>query len=537
MDKSPTEKVNILMVDDQPSKLLGYRVILEELGENLIPAGSATEALDQLLKHDAAVVLIDVCMPELDGFELAAIIRGHPRFQRTAIIFVSGVHLTDLDRLKGYGLGAVDYVPVPVVPEILRAKVSVFLQLYRTTRQLEELNRELEERVRERTSELERTAAALRDADRRKDEFLAMLAHELRNPLAPIRTAAELLRLPGVPEARRATSRDIIERQVDHLVRLIDDLLDVSRVERGLITLQRKPVDLAEIVTRAVETSRPAMDRRHHTLDVQLPPQGVVVDGDEIRLIQILGNVLNNAAKFTDPGGSIAVDVSVENGDVALRVTDTGIGIPAELLPNIFELFTQGDRGVERAAGGLGIGLALVRKLVEMHDGTVSARSDGPGHGSEITIRLPVLVDAVSQVPPGRARVPLSAAAGHRVLVVDDNRDAAEAMTMLLESAGFSIRTAHDGADGFEQAAAFHPEIVLLDLGIPRMSGYDLARRLREQPWGRDILLVAVTGWGQKEDRERTARAGFDAHLVKPVGEQDLLDAIAGGGRVVRPSL
>ena len=274
------DRVNILLVDDQPPKLLTYETILNELGENLIKASSASEALQCLLKNDIAVVLVDVCMPDLDGYELAAMIRQHPRYQKTSIIFVSAIMLTDLDRLRGYECGAVDYVPVPVVPEILRAKVSVFAELYRKTRALERLNEELEQRVVERTAALEASTEALREADRRKDEFLAMLAHELRNPLAPIRTAVQLLRLKELAESQRARARDVIERQVEHLVALINDLLDVSRITRGVIALHREPLILGDIVARAVEIARPAIDASRHELTIELPIESIALDGD-----------------------------------------------------------------------------------------------------------------------------------------------------------------------------------------------------------------------------------------------------------------
>ena len=299
------DPVNILLVDDQPSKLLTYESILGELGETLVKVSSATEALEYLLRNDVAVVLVDVVMPELDGYELAAMIRQHPRFQRTSIIFVSALLLTDLDRLRGYECGAVDYVPVPVVPEILRAKVSVFAELYRKTRALERLNVELEQRVADRTAALEATTAALQEADRRKDEFLAILAHELRNPLAPIRTAVQLLRKRDLAEAQTMRARDVIERQVQHLVCLIDDLLDVSRITRGMITLQRERVLIDAVVARAVETARPLIDARRHELTLDLPEELLSVDGDPTRLVQIIGNILHNAAKFMEPGGRI----------------------------------------------------------------------------------------------------------------------------------------------------------------------------------------------------------------------------------------
>ena len=364
---------------------------MSSLGETLITVNSATEALECLLKNEIAVVLVDVCMPDLDGYELAAMIRQHPRFQQTAIIFVSAVMLNELDRLRGYECGAVDYVPVPVVPEILRAKVSVFAELYRKTRALERLNAELEQRVAERTAALEATTAALQDADRRKDEFLAMLAHELRNPLAPICTAVQLLRLKELRADQRARARDVIERQVEHLVTLIDDLLDVSRITRGMITLQREPVLIGAIVARAVETARPAIDANRHELTLDLPDELITVDGDKTRLVQVLANILHNASKFMDPGGRIHLKVTRDGSHVVISVSDTGIGIPQELIPKVFDLFTQVHSKAERAQSGLGIGLALVRRLTEMHGGTVTARSEGLGRGTEFTVRIPTL--------------------------------------------------------------------------------------------------------------------------------------------------
>jgi signal transduction histidine kinase len=520
------DRVNILLVDDQPAKLLTYETILSELGENLVKASSATDALECLLKNEIAVVLVDVCMPELDGYELAAMIRQHPRFQKTAIIFVSAILLTDLDRLRGYECGAVDYVPVPVVPEILRAKVSVFAELYRKTRALERLNSELEQRVKERTAALEDSTEALKQADRRKDEFIAMLAHELRNPLAPIRTAVQLLRLKELGDLQRGRARDVIDRQVEHLVKLIDDLLDVSRITRGMISIHREPVLVAAIVARAVETARPLIDAHRHELTLELPDELLRVEGDKTRLVQLLANVLHNAAKFMDPGGRIRLRVSREGSQVAIAVADTGIGIAPEQLPHIFELFTQVHGGSERSHGGLGIGLALVRRLTEMHGGTVTAHSDGPGLGTEMTVRLPALVtqpmasqaaetEAVPIVPP------------RRVLVADDNIDAAESLAVQLQMAGHEVRVAHNGVEALAIAVEFGPDVALVDLGMPKLDGYETARQMRLSQWGQHTVLIALTGWGQEQDRRRAAEAGFDVHLVKPVSELDLFRALA----------
>jgi signal transduction histidine kinase/ActR/RegA family two-component response regulator len=525
------DRVNILLVDDQPAKLLSYETILSGLGETLIKVSSATEALECLLKNEIAVVLVDVCMPDLDGYELAAMIRQHPRFQQTAIIFVSAVMLNDLDRLRGYECGAVDYVPVPVVPEILRAKVSVFAELYRKTRALERLNAELEERVADRTSALEATTAALQEADRRKDEFLAMLAHELRNPLAPIRTAVQLLRLKELGPQQRSRARDVIERQVEHLVTLIDDLLDVSRITRGMITLQREPVLIAAIVARAVETARPAIDAHRHELTLELPDELITVNGDKTRLVQVLANILQNASKFMDPGGRIQLKARREGSEVAVSVSDTGIGIPSEFIPRVFELFTQGDSKSEHAQSGLGIGLALVRRLTEMHGGTVTAHSDGPGRGAEFTVRIPALTAEKVAIGEASAAKTITVVEPRRILVADDNRDAAESLALQLELAGHLVRTVHDGVEALSVAETFLPEIVLLDLGMPKMDGYETARRMRLSPWGKGAALIALTGWGQGQDRQRTAEVGFDVHLVKPVAEAELFQVLATASR------
>ena len=521
------DRVNILLVDDQPAKLLTYETILGELGENLIKVSSASEALQCLLDQEIAVVLVDVCMPDLDGYELAAMIRQHPRFQKTSIIFVSAVLMTDLDRLRGYECGAVDYVPVPVVPAILRAKVSIFAELFRKTRALERLNAELEERVTERTAALEATTEQLKEANHRKDEFLAMLAHELRNPLAPIRTAVQLLRLKELTEPHRQRARDVIERQVEHLVNLIDDLLDVSRITRGMITLQLEPVLVGAIVARAVETARPAIDAHKHALELDLPEELISVEGDKTRLVQVIANILHNAAKFMDPGGRIRLSVRREGQYALISIADTGIGIAPDLLPKIFELFTQVHAKSERAQGGLGIGLALVRRLTEMHGGTVTAHSDGAGRGSTFSVRLPVMVTQIAGlVHPKRDTGTIPRVASQRILVADDNRDAAEALSLQLQLAGHDVRTAHDGIEALTVAKTFDPDIVLLDIGMPKMDGYEVARQLRLQPGSRRVALIALTGWGQQQDRDRTADAGFDAHLVKPVAEAQLFRAL-----------
>ena len=559
----PPEKVNILLVDDQPARLLTYQSVLSELGQNLVSARSGIEALEKLMRDEFAVVLLDVSMPEMDGFEAARLIHEHPRFERTPIIFVTGVHMSELDRLKGYKVGAVDYVSIPVVPEILRSKVAVLVELYCKRRELRALNRNLAEAnerlamantalqaektrelealnvsLQQANAELERANAALqgevtvrsraedalRQADRHKDEFLAMLAHELRNPLAPIRNAVHLMRMKLLQDPQMCLARDVIERQLSQLTRLVDDLLDVSRITRGKINLTRQPLKVSELIARAVETVEPIIQGRSQVLTVELPEQPPVVDGDCMRLTQAIANVLGNAAKYTDTGGSIVLQVCARARDVEIRVRDTGIGIPAEVLPKIFDLFTQLDQRMERPQSGLGIGLALVRRLVEMHGGSVSAHSEGPGRGSEFVICLPLMTPAGLPAVGDQVTAECQAARPQhrRILVADDNLDALESLAALLALNGHEVHRAQDGAGALQAAVRQRPEVIFLDIGMPQMDGYEVARRIRAHKWGKEMLLIAVTGWGQESDRQRSFAAGFDFHLVKPVDLEKL---------------
>ena len=570
------DKVNILLVDDQPARLLTYESILGSLNQNLITASSGLEALDKLMRIEFAVVLLDVSMPEMDGFEAARLIHEHPRFERTPIIFVTGVAMSELDRLKGYKLGAVDYVSVPVVPEILRSKVAVLVELYCKRRELVELNRHLAdtneqlakantalqaEKTREllalntslhqanreleranvalqgEVAERARVELALKEADRHKDEFLAMLAHELRNPLAPIRNAVHLMKLKPLEDPQLQLSRDIIERQLIQLSRLVDDLLDVSRITRGKINLARRRVELSELVARAVETVAPTIESRGHALEVVIPKRVLMIYGDPMRLTQALGNVLANAAKYTDNGGSITLRARRRRRDIEITVRDTGIGIVPDVLPCIFDLFTQLDRRTGRHQGGLGIGLALVRQLVEMHGGTVSASSEGPGKGSEFLIRLPLSIERSSSsetqdgaagaaVPPEKPLEP-ARPPQRRILVADDNADARESLATLLALNGHEVFKAEDGSDALETAERCRPDVALLDIGMPRANGYEVARHIRAQAWGRGMVLIALTGWGQESDRRRSHEAGFDNHLTKPVDPHVLDELLA----------
>ena len=373
---------------------------------------------------------------------------------------------------------------------------------------------------------------ALREEDRRKDEFLATLAHELRNPLAPIRNGLEMMKL--APDDRAATeqSRAMMERQLDHLVRLVDDLLDVSRISRGKISLRKERIGLAEAIDGAVESCQPAINERGHRLTVALPDEPVYLDADKTRLSQALCNLLHNAAKYTDRGGEILLAVEPRNSDVVIRVKDNGIGIPPSMLPKIFDLFTQVDRSLEKSQGGLGIGLTLVRRLIELHGGTIEAKSAGQKTGSEFVVRLPVMT-ADGSGQPQHTEASESAGgsrqtAKRRVLVVDDNADAAESLAMMLRIMGNEVHTAHDGLAAVAAAADMRPDLVLLDIGMPKLNGFDACRRIREQPWGRSPFIVAVTGWGQDEDKRRSSEAGFDHHLVKPIEPAALVRLLAG---------
>jgi signal transduction histidine kinase len=361
--------------------------------------------------------------------------------------------------------------------------------------------------------------SALKESDRRKDEFLAILAHELRNPLAPIRNAVQIYRAKGLPVPELQWATEVIDRQVHQMTRLVDDLLEVSRITKGKIELRKERIELAVVVNSAVEASRPLIEKWGHELTVTIPPQPIQLEADPTRMAQVLSNLLNNAAKYMDQGGRIWVIAERQSDHVLIRVKDTGIGIPTEMLPRIFDMFTQVDRSLGRSEGGLGIGLTLVQRLVEMHGGTVEARSDGPGKGSEFVVRLAVAVEVKGQGPQGAAcdREKGAAPARRRILVVDDNRDAADSLGMLLRMMGNEVHTAHDGLEAVGAAAAFQPDVVLLDLGLPKLNGYEAARRIREQDGGTDMMLVAVTGLGQEEDRRRSKEAGFDHHMTKPV--------------------
>jgi len=371
---------------------------------------------------------------------------------------------------------------------------------------------------------LRHNEAALRDADRRKDEFLALLAHELRNPLAPIRYTLAANKKGGRTPEQRTEAEEVIERQVAHMSRLLDDLLDVSRVTRSRLELKKSPTELTAVVSSAIETARPILEGKHHTLSVDLPTHAVRFEADLVRLAQVLSNLLINAAKYTDPGGQIRLRAVQEGNDLLIAVGDNGIGIASDMMPRLFTIFSQAKDVLGRAEGGLGIGLSLVRGLVTLHGGSVEARSDGPGKGSEFIVRLPIGAPAAAtQIEaPAEGAVPEGSGGGVglKILVVDDNRDAADSCATLLELCGHHVQTAYTGRNALELAETFRPHALLLDIGLPDFDGYQLARKIRAAPWGSSIVLIALTGWGQEDDRRRAFDAGFDYHLTKPIAPE-----------------
>jgi len=775
-EASPGFRPDVLLVDDQPARLLTYESVLSGLEIRCVRAQSGEEALKKLLQGEFAVILLDVNMPGMDGFEVARAIREHPRLERTPIIFVTGVHVSELDQLRGYEVGAIDYIAVPLVPEILRSKVAVLTELHRRRSELQAVNRELtrvragagqeseddavrasrqrlllasraarigthdwqiqsgtiswdertaeiwgvdpgdavsfevflggihpddrartesavaraldpegngqylamyrvisrrdgktrwveahgqvlfengkplrlvgtaqdvtdrelaadrlresEERFRELANNIDQFAwsceelaritwynqrwydytgttleemqgygwtrlhhpehlqrvlaglrrcaaagtpwedtfplrgkdgqyrwflsravpirsaegrilrwlgtntdvtqqrrlqEALEVTDRRKDEFLAMLAHELRNPVAPIMGAADVLSRSIGDDPKSRSMAAVIQRQTAHLSRLLDDLLDVARITQRRVTLRREVLSMMSCVEQALETAEPMIREKGQRLTLVRAPGQLFVEVDRVRIAQCIANVLINACKYTGEGGEVRVTVSPEAAHACVQVTDSGVGISAELLPHIFDLFVQSHRPLDRTGGGLGIGLAVCRELIEMHGGTVSASSPGPNAGATFTIRLPLASPDTEAPRRDAARAPAS----RRVLIVDDNRDAADVLALLLQSEGHEVLTAYGAVEALEQVSAFRTEVVLLDIGLPVMDGYEVARRMRAAVPG--ARLIALSGYGQRDDRQRSGAAGFDAHLVKPVAIETLREALARG--------
>ena len=508
--------LRILILDDNPGDVRMVRRLLG--GGRLAPfrltsAGCLADGLELLRREGADLVLLDLSLPDAGGHELEPLARIHAQAPATPVILLTG---RDDEELAASALreGAQDY--------LLKSRVNSTL-LIRSVRYATERARFERELVRLNAT-LEHHAAALREADQRKDEFLAMLAHELRNPLAAISNATHLLDHAGAGQDNVLRLSGIIGHQVRHLSRIVDDLLDVSRVLRGKVTLRTERVDLRAVVGNALQGARPAAEARGHQVAVELPAQACWIEADATRLEQVVSNLLHNACKFTAPGGRIGLALERVSGRARLRVRDSGKGIPPAMLGRIFDVFTQVDPPLDRSQEGLGVGLTLVKSLVELHGGTVEAQSGGPEPGSEFVVELPLSPAAGAARPVSASRpgeVPV------RVLVVEDNVPTGETLCELLALWGHEVRLAQDGPSALGQAAELQPDVVLLDLGLPGMDGYEVARQLRAERAGRVLRIVALTGYGQDEDRQRTREAGFDEHLTKPVPPEVLKGVLA----------
>lgn len=670
------DKVNILLVDDQPGKLLSYEVILAKLGENLIKASSAKEALAHLLRTDVAVVLVDACMPEMDGFELAEMIRKHPRCDKTSIILVSAIYLSDFDRLRGYGAGAVDYVPVPIVPELLRAKVSVFAELFRKSEQLSRLNSELEQRVAERTAALEESTAQLREseakfrrtfecnmipmgvwtdegviaeandallallghtredlcagrlrwidpgpterdgagqdfwaevaargvgaphersllhkdgrhipilfggasfdtdskggvffavdltdqkrgeedrarlleserqarsaaeaANRLKDDFLATLSHELRTPINAVFGWVQLMSRGTMDAASTQEGLRVIERGVRTQVRLIDELLDVNRVESGKFSISDDPIELPSVLHAALDTVAPDASEKGITLVRRGEVGPLMLRGDATKLQQVFWNLLSNAIKFTPAGGRIETHIEHRDTSVCISVADTGQGIPREFLPKVFERFRQGDSSITRKHGGLGLGLTIAKCIVEMHGGTIEARSDGEQRGSTFIVTLPTRRAALAASPPAESPIePVSADLTNvRVLIVDDDAATRDIVSRTLREDGAETRVAASAEEALSALEGWSPDVMVCDLGMPVKDGFAMMREMRALPHLSHIPAIALTAYTRAEDRARALAVGYTVHLAKPVNPLELTETVSALATSLRP--
>lgn len=569
----PVAAGEILAVDDNPNNLLAIETALEGVGSRIVCANSGEQALRYLLEQDFALVLLDVQMPSMDGFQTAQLIRTRERSKRTPIIFVTAYDSDAHDVIQAYSMGAVDFLYKPIVPTVLRAKASVLIDLQRQTAevarhaatlrqqelqlhqkelreqrqrweeealrlqmeeqrsmatQMAEKARQLAELAEERRCAQEQLTTInqqLADSDRRKDEFLAVLAHELRNPLAPIVSSVDLIGLsleaaePNKETLTRATQ--VVKRQVRHLTRLVDDLLDISRITSGKIELKSERLDLGEVVRHAVAMSRPLIDERGQHLSVDLAASTAVA-GDSVRLAQVVANLLNNAARYTQAGGRISLTTEVVGDHVLVRVKDNGQGIEPAMLPRIFDTFVQ----VRTDGTGLGLGLTLVRRLVELHGGRVTAASPGLGQGSEFLVSLPLTTEEETDARPS-SHTPTPEPPSLRIVVVEDNDDVREMLQSVLEFHGHQVTPVDSGERGIETIIGARPDLAVVDIGLPDISGYDVARAVREKQQMPPPYMIAMTGFGQEKDREAALKAGFNQHLTKPVDVDRLKSVLA----------
>jgi signal transduction histidine kinase len=526
--------VYFLAVDDVEENLIALDALLKREGLVILRARSGREALELLLKHDVALALIDVHMPEMDGFELAELMRGTGRTQRVPIIFLTAGTADTQRRFRGYEAGAVDFLYKPIEPHILRGKASVFFDLYRQRQEVAAQRDELKtaaEEIARLLDESRRYASALQKADQRKDEFLAMLAHELRNPLAPIRSAVELLRLSGGTNGVENEITEIIGRQVGHMSRLIDGLLDVARIARGRIELRKSHCDLNRIARQTAEDYSRTFAAAGITLDVDQADEPLPVYGDQTRLTQIIGNLLHNASKFTEKGGRVTVATrhDADQQTAQVSVTDTGAGLEPDVLMRIFEPFEQVGKSFDSSQGGLGLGLAVAKGLIELHGGSISVESEGLGKGARFTLTVPLSKTKEDAAEPSdNGTFDLAGLRPLKILLIEDNQDAASLMRRLLTDLGHQVQVAFEGPSGLRTAAEFQPEVVVSDLKLPGdLTGYDIARGLRSNPQMSNLRLIALSGFGDEHSRQLARSAGFDEYLVKPVEVSALMKALA----------
>jgi two-component system, sensor histidine kinase len=529
---------DILVVDDNQTNLIAIEAALQPMGRKLVLAHSGLEALQRLLEQDFALIILDVAMPGMDGFETAKLVRSRARNRSTPIIFVTGLSWQDDAVLRGYELGAFDFLMKPVRAEVLRAKASVFVELQERTLELARAGEELRQaqaraherellaqRKRFETEVMEQQMKQMAETDRRKDEFLAILSHELRNPLQPLQTAVEVLEHdPNAPVPARV--RGIIQRQVHHITRLVDDLLDIARLNAGKLELRREPVTLGAIIDEAVQQCRVTIEQRKHRLEIIPSDTPAIVHGDPIRLVQVVCNLINNAAKYTDPGGELRIEWGTAGTNGFIRVTDNGKGITPALLPTIFDMFVQ-ERTTPDGAGGLGLGLGLVKRLVEMHGGSVLASSSGQKCGSTFEIQL-ALADAETLRKHTPQQQPIPHTRPLRTVVCDDAADLRELVADLLRLHGHEVTVVEDGPAAVETICREKPDVALIDIGLPDMDGYEVARRIRSGLCDARPRLIAMTGYGQASDRAAAFEAGFDAHIVKPASADKIMAALYG---------
>jgi signal transduction histidine kinase len=516
----------LLIDDDEDDYVLAKDVLADTMRQPYatVWASSYEAGLEAIRQPGIDVVLLDYRLGSKTGIQFLE--EPQVRAAGMPIILLTGQGERTID-LEAMQAGAADYLPKHHLSDTLERTIRHALERHRDRAALRRMNEMLEQRVAERTADLERANTALKDADRRKDEFIAILAHELRNPLAPISNALAILDQAENNIELGREARSTLNRQVGHMVRLVDDLLEVSRLSQGKIELRKSHIELATVVLQAIELARPLFERNAQEFVLKASAQPIHLYADPTRLTQVIGNLLNNASKFTPHGGRIELTTRQEGGHALISVKDSGIGIEPAHLPRVFDLFTQLDASLERTQGGLGIGLTLVKNLVQMHGGVVEAHSQGRHQGSEFVVRLPAENTAAPATGPAAASS-ASAQPSLQILVVDDNRDAANTLSMLLRISKHKVSTAYDGHSAVEEFQKSGPDVVLMDIGLPGMSGLEAAQAIRALPGGQEVALVAMTGWGQDEDRQKTKEAGFDRHLVKPVERAALLELLAG---------